>query len=158
MPQVGKLTVGRVRRLVVILPLLGRLAWRLARDERVPRRHRAVLVGGVAYVASPVDVAPDFLPVVGRLDDAMVLAAAVAWVLHFAAPEVVDEHLSDLGVTRGELADKLRVLLPPPLDLVVEHRQDILPRLATLAEAASSRGGRAAGAVGGALRRGWSVP
>lgn len=65
---------------------------RLAADERVPRRRKLVLVGLVAYLAAPVDLVPDMIPVAGQLDDAIVLALALRFVLRSAGPAVVREH------------------------------------------------------------------
>ncbi len=45
-----------------------------------------------AYVASPLDLVPDFIPVLGTLDDLLVLAFAVDYLLQAAPPGVVEEH------------------------------------------------------------------
>jgi uncharacterized membrane protein YkvA (DUF1232 family) len=65
---------------------------RLVADERVPRRRKLVLVALVAYLAMPVDLVPDLIPVAGQLDDAIVLALALRFVLRSAGPAVVHEH------------------------------------------------------------------
>src|SRR3954452_17223418 len=78
---------------------LGRLAphcavlfGRLARDDRVARRHKLVLIGAAAYLAMPLVLVPDFIPVLGQLDDALVIALAVRAVLRGAGPDLVAEH------------------------------------------------------------------
>ena len=48
------------------------LCRRLLADRRVPRRHKALLAGLVGYLASPLDLIPDFIPVIGQLDDVLV--------------------------------------------------------------------------------------
>jgi uncharacterized membrane protein YkvA (DUF1232 family) len=50
------------------------LVTRLTRDPRVPRRRKLVLLGLVAYLALPFDLVPDFIPVAGQLDDAIIVA------------------------------------------------------------------------------------
>ena len=50
------------------------LVTRLARDPRVPRRRKLLLVGLVAYLGLPFDLVPDFIPVAGQLDDAIIVA------------------------------------------------------------------------------------
>jgi uncharacterized membrane protein YkvA (DUF1232 family) len=50
------------------------LVTRLARDPRVPRRRKLLLLGLVGYLALPFDLVPDFIPVAGQLDDAIVVA------------------------------------------------------------------------------------
>jgi uncharacterized membrane protein YkvA (DUF1232 family) len=47
---------------------------RLARDPRVPRRRKLLLFGLVGYLALPFDLVPDFIPVAGQLDDAIIVA------------------------------------------------------------------------------------
>jgi uncharacterized membrane protein YkvA (DUF1232 family) len=65
---------------------------RLVADERVPRRRKFVLVALAAYLAMPVDFVPDMIPVAGQLDDAIVLALALRFVLRSAGAAVVHEH------------------------------------------------------------------
>jgi len=65
---------------------------RLARDRRVARRHKLMLAGAALYLAMPLDLVPDFLPVVGQLDDAAVIALALRSVLRGAGHDVVAEH------------------------------------------------------------------
>ena len=48
------------------------LCRRLLADSRVPRRQKALLAGLVGYLASPLDLIPDFIPVIGQLDDVLV--------------------------------------------------------------------------------------
>jgi uncharacterized membrane protein YkvA (DUF1232 family) len=50
------------------------LVTRLARDPRVPRRRKLLLVALVAYLGLPFDLVPDFIPVAGQLDDAIIVA------------------------------------------------------------------------------------
>src|SRR4026209_1715517 len=50
------------------------LVTRLARDPRVPRRRKLLLIGLVGYLALPFDLVPDFIPVAGQLHDAITLA------------------------------------------------------------------------------------
>jgi uncharacterized membrane protein YkvA (DUF1232 family) len=50
------------------------LVTRLARDPRVPRRRKLLLLGLIGYLALPFDLVPDFIPVAGQLDDAVIVA------------------------------------------------------------------------------------
>jgi uncharacterized membrane protein YkvA (DUF1232 family) len=64
---------------------------RLLRDPRVPRRAKIALALLVAYLAMPFDLVPDFIPVAGQLDDAILVAATIAYVVRRAGREVVEE-------------------------------------------------------------------
>lgn len=122
-------SVDRLRRLAKLVPILGRLGWRLMRDPRVPRRHRAVLLAAVGYVVSPVDLIPDPLPIIGEVDDLLVITAGVAWILRVAPRDVVDGHLAELGITRPDLEGALVTVLPVPLRLAYHNRHEFLPPL-----------------------------
>lgn len=65
---------------------------RLARDPRVPRRRRLLLLGLAGYLVMPLDLVPDFIPVVGLLDDALLVAWVLRAVLRGGGPELVREH------------------------------------------------------------------
>jgi uncharacterized membrane protein YkvA (DUF1232 family) len=58
---------------------------RALEDPRVPRRHKLLLGLAVAYLAMPFDLIPDFIPGLGQLDDAIVLALAVRGLRRAAA-------------------------------------------------------------------------
>jgi uncharacterized membrane protein YkvA (DUF1232 family) len=64
---------------------------RLLRDPRVPRRAKAALVLVIPYLAMPFDLIPDFIPVIGHLDDALIVAAAIGYVARSAGREIVEE-------------------------------------------------------------------
>lgn len=64
---------------------------RLARDRRIPRLRRAALFVVLAYLALPIDLIPDFLPGVGQLDDAVLLALALRVLAHGATTEMLRE-------------------------------------------------------------------
>jgi uncharacterized membrane protein YkvA (DUF1232 family) len=82
------------------LPNLVRLHWRLFRDVRVPLWPKALLVAGVVYVASPVDLLPDWLLVLGQLDDLAIFLLAVRTFLNGCPPHVVQEHVDLLAGRR----------------------------------------------------------
>ncbi len=92
--------MSRARELARFLPDCIVLLRRLARDPRVPRRAKLALVLLVPYLASPVDLVPDFLPVIGHLDDAALAALALRYVVRRAGADVVREQWrgSDAGL------------------------------------------------------------
>ncbi len=76
----------------LLLPRLLKLLWRLARDPRVPARSKATLLVLAGYLASPVDLIPDFIPGLGQLDDIAVIAFALDQMLNRIPAEIVLEH------------------------------------------------------------------
>jgi uncharacterized membrane protein YkvA (DUF1232 family) len=64
----------RPKDVLLFVPRLVKLVTRLARDPEVSRTDKLLLGAAIAYVASPIDLIPDFIPVVGELDDIYLLA------------------------------------------------------------------------------------
>jgi uncharacterized membrane protein YkvA (DUF1232 family) len=65
---------------------------RLMVDPRVPRSRKLLVVAMLAYLVSPIDLVPDFIPVAGQLDDAVVVAAVLRSILHAAGDAPIREH------------------------------------------------------------------
>src|SRR5713226_3746347 len=80
------------RELVLLVPNLIRLFGGLLRDGRVPLRAKIVLAVASVWLASPIDLIPEFIPIVGSLDDAIVAALALRFVLRTTDGAVVREH------------------------------------------------------------------
>ena len=87
---------ARVRQVKVDLIALS-LA---ARDPRTPWYAKLIVAGCVAYALSPVDVIPDFIPVIGLVDDLIFIPIALALAVRFIPAEV----LADCRVRAGEIA------------------------------------------------------
>jgi uncharacterized membrane protein YkvA (DUF1232 family) len=64
---------------------------RLLRDPRVPRRAKIALALLIPYLASPIDLIPDFIPVLGQLDDALIVVGVFGYVARRAGRDVVSE-------------------------------------------------------------------
>ena len=86
-----------VEKAISALPNLVKLGYRLVRDPRVPAKHKAFLGGALAYLVSPVDLIPDFIPFLGRADDLLVLALALNSMFEAAGEAVVHEHWDGTG-------------------------------------------------------------
>jgi uncharacterized membrane protein YkvA (DUF1232 family) len=80
-----------LREALRLLPDLLRLLPRVARDPAVPRSTRVVLWLTLAYLAFPLDLVPDVVPVLGWADDAIVVMLALRAVLRRAGP-AVEQH------------------------------------------------------------------
>ena len=98
---VWRMASGRTKQLA---SRINRLPWRaklqlarrLSADERIPLLARIVPPLLVLYLALPLDIVPDFIPVIGQLDDILVLAVGIALLVRFTPLRVLDEHLSEL--------------------------------------------------------------
>ena len=95
--------MGRLARRVAALSLRRkvRLAWRLLTDRRVPLLARAVLPAVVLYLAMPLDIVPDFIPVVGYLDDVLIILGAAWLFLRLVPAGVLEEQVAALEMEAG---------------------------------------------------------
>jgi uncharacterized membrane protein YkvA (DUF1232 family) len=92
------------REVAMLLPNLALLFKGLIGDPRVPRSSKVLLLFGLAWFASPIDLIPEFIPFLGPLDDAVVAALILRRLGRTAGREVVQEHW------RGDRAIIERVL------------------------------------------------
>lgn len=103
---------------VSFLPNLIKLLARLVKDPRVPRRSKLLLGALLVYLASPIDILPDAIPVVGMADDVLLAAYAVNHLIARAGEEVVLEHWDgpqDLLEMVRSVLDAASSLVPPPV-------------------------------------------
>ncbi|MGI8878918.1 MAG: YkvA family protein [Jatrophihabitans sp.] len=88
-----------LREALRLLPDLLRLIRGLAADRNVPRGVRVQLFLLLIYLASPIDLVPDFIPVIGYADDAVIVAGVLRSVTRRAGPEALARHWP--GTTNG---------------------------------------------------------
>ncbi len=98
-----RLPPGLARDLARFLPDCVTAARRLRRDPRVPRRAKIAVAFAAVWVLSPIDLIPEFLPVIGPLDDVVV----VALVLRYAARSVPREVLLEAWPGDRRLLERL---------------------------------------------------
>ena len=89
------------------MPAYARLVWALARDPRVPTRQKLVLGAIAGYLVFPIDIIPDFIPVIGQMDDLAVLILGLDWFIRNAPPNVVEEHMARIAAHDDTLARDL---------------------------------------------------
>jgi len=87
-----RLMKSRMKELLLFIPNLLRLLFGLLRDERVSRADKAILAGTILYVISPLDIIPDFIPFIGQVDDAYLIAISLLRLLNRAERDVVNDH------------------------------------------------------------------
>ncbi|HEV8054024.1 MAG TPA: YkvA family protein [Candidatus Limnocylindrales bacterium] len=84
--------------LVSRAPMYGRLLLELVRDDRIPASQKAMLGIPLAYLALPVDLIPEFIPVIGAIDDVAVVILALDLFLEGVPRELLDEKLAKLEI------------------------------------------------------------
>ena len=120
----------RIARLVVRLPMYLRVVWGIVRDPRTPIGLKGMLVAALAYVAMPIDLIPDAIPILGQADDITVLLLVLDAFIQNAPPEVRAEHtarakngtadldrdLAHVRLAMGDRYDQIRDNLPELLE------------------------------------------
>lgn len=86
-----QLPPGAVKDLATVLPACVTTARRLRKDPRVPRQTKLAVGFAALWVISPIDLIPEFLPVIGPLDDVVVVALALRYVARRVPRDVLFE-------------------------------------------------------------------
>jgi uncharacterized membrane protein YkvA (DUF1232 family) len=111
------------------VPIYARLIWALAVDDRVPAGRKALLAAAAGYLVVGRDLIPDEVPVLGGLDDLVIVALAVDLFLDGVPTELLSEKLGDLGIERREFDEdvaRIRRLMPAPVRRTVRRLPDAL--------------------------------
>jgi uncharacterized membrane protein YkvA (DUF1232 family) len=107
------------------IPNFLRLLGRLARDPRVSRVDKAILLATIGYLVTPMDLIPDYIPFLGQMDDLYLLALALDRLLNNAGVDILLEHwegeLSSLETAIAAL-DKTASFLPDQVRSLLERR------------------------------------
>jgi uncharacterized membrane protein YkvA (DUF1232 family) len=127
LPPDGKSLQGRqlVTDAVLMMPNIIKLIGRLLRDPRVPRRAKITLGLAAAYVASPIDLIPEVIPVIGWADDILILMFAIDSLIERAGNEIVEE----LWDGPGDLLSLVRDVVGLSRNLVPKRLSNIIDRL-----------------------------
>lgn len=105
-----------MRDVAYMVPNLFKLLTRLVKDPRVPRRSKLLVGGALAYLASPIDLIPEAIPVLGITDDILILFYSVNHLIDKAGEDVVLEHWDgpqDLLEMMRTVLDSVSSLIPP---------------------------------------------
>jgi uncharacterized membrane protein YkvA (DUF1232 family) len=73
----------------LLIPDIAALLWRLFRDKRVEIKTKLLVGGLIAYIASPIDLLPDFIPLIGKIDDVAVVFFAMNKIINEVPEEVI---------------------------------------------------------------------
>jgi uncharacterized membrane protein YkvA (DUF1232 family) len=97
---------AKMRELLLFIPNLLGLLLGLLKDARVSKSDKAILAGIIMYVIVPLDIIPDFIPFIGQVDDAYLLAISILRLLNRADRRVVMDHWRG-GTDIKELVDSV---------------------------------------------------
>ncbi len=120
----GAASIGRALSLMAFLPIASRmpmyarLVSALVMDDRMPAARKALLAGAAGYLVLGRDLIPDQVPVIGGLDDLVVVILAVEMFLDGVPEDVLREKLDELGIPRSEYERdiaQIRRLTPGPV-------------------------------------------
>jgi len=132
----SRAAVGRSLTMMAFLPLASRaplyarLAAALAFDDRMPTARKALLPFAAAYIALGRDLIPDDIPIIGGLDDLIVLVLAVEFFFDGVPEALLHEKLDELGIERAAFEHdmaQIRRLTPGPVRRTIRR----LPVLAS---------------------------
>ena len=121
-------------------PLYARLLWSLVSDNRTPASRKAMLGAALGYIALGRDIVPDRVPILGQLDDMVVVALATELFLDGLDENLLAEKLEEAGIPRtayDEDVARVRRLVPGPIRRAVRR----LPGAMRLATDAVSQSG-----------------
>ena len=88
------------------LPFLDKvsLAGSLISDDRIPIAPRIIALALVLYIASPIDLIPDFIPVIGYFDDILIVVVGAGLLLRSIPPRIIEEHVARYEEQRANMA------------------------------------------------------
>ena len=97
---IGRLGPRKMFQVVYSLPKFIRLFGRLLRDNRVSLRPKILLLALATYVLIPIDLVPDFLPVLGQIDDLALIFLGLQAFIRLCPQAVVREHVQAIAAGR----------------------------------------------------------
>ena len=94
--------IARLRKLALSIKRDAHALYLAARDPRVPWHVKALAAAIAAYALSPIDLIPDFIPVLGYLDEVILLPIAIAGVIRLIDPAIMSEHRHNAARAQGK--------------------------------------------------------
>lgn len=113
---------SRMANLLLFVPNMLVLCWRLMVDSRVPAKERLLVAGAIVYALMPLDFIPDMLPFIGQIDDAYLIALSLLRLMMVTDPRVVRQHWrggGDVVELVGAVAMTASKLLPKKISKVL---------------------------------------
>jgi len=132
---IGGVGIGRAVSLVAFLPIASRIPMytrliaALIVDDRMPMQRKALLAGAAGYLALGRDIIPDDIPIIGGLDDLVVVILAVELFLDGVPDDLLAEKLTELGIDRSEYERdiaQVRRLTPGPVRRTIRRVPELI--------------------------------
>ena len=126
--QERRIQRGFLKSALLLIPDFLKLLFRLLKDGRVPGAEKAMLIGTVVYIVSPIDLLPDFIPFLGQVDDLYLFALVLLRLLSRTPSDVVDEHWdgrSDISNVVSKIYKAARYVLPSRVRRILLGRVEI---------------------------------
>jgi uncharacterized membrane protein YkvA (DUF1232 family) len=131
----GRAGFSRALKLLAFLPVASRiptyarLVTALVLDDRMPAGRKALLAGAAGYLVIGRDVIPDSVPILGGVDDLVVVVLAVDLFLEGAPDDLLEEKLDELGIDRASFdrdIAQIRRLTPGPVRRTIRRVPDLI--------------------------------
>jgi len=131
----GRAGFGRALKLLAFLPVASRiptyarLVTALVLDDRMPAGRKALLAGAAGYLVIGRDIIPDSVPILGGVDDLVVVVLAVDLFLEGAPDDLLEEKLDELGIDRASFdrdMAQIRRLTPGPVRRTLRRVPDLV--------------------------------
>jgi uncharacterized membrane protein YkvA (DUF1232 family) len=121
---------NRMKSFLMFLPNMVMLLGRLLKDPRVPTTEKALFIGAIVYVISPLDFIPDVLPFIGQVDDIYIVALTLIRLINRTNEDVVRENWSgggDIVALIDSVASLAPTFLPKRISRVLRSKVELAP-------------------------------
>ncbi len=118
----------RMKNMLMFLPNMVKLLGKLLADSRVPMVDKALFAGAIVYVFMPLDFIPDFLPFIGQVDDAYLVALTLLRLINRSDETIVRQHWrggGDIVSLAGSIAKIAPMLLPKRVSRVLSSEVEL---------------------------------
>lgn len=131
----GGIGIGRALSILAFLPIASRLpmytrlVMSLVMDDRMPAQRKVLLAGAAGYLVLGRDIIPDDVPIIGGLDDLVVVVLAVELFLDGVPDDLLEEKLTELGIDRAEYdrdVAQVRRLTPGPVRRTIRRVPELI--------------------------------
>ena len=101
---------GKLAEYLMVLPDLIHLAIKLLADKKIPSRTKVLIGSAMGYLIMPIDLIPDFIPVIGFTDDLVVIVVVLNRVINDHDPVVI-EKVKEYWAGEGDVLDQIKNLM-----------------------------------------------